>query len=80
MVGTLAGNGTKGSDYKGGRRGTSQLLNSPWDVFYDPVREKVYIEIAGQHQIWEHNLSDETNIAFSGDGYERNLNGSSGLK
>ncbi|KNA17276.1 hypothetical protein SOVF_081340 isoform C [Spinacia oleracea] len=77
MVRTLAGNGTKGSDYKGGRRGTSQLLNSPWDVCFDPVREKVYITIAGQHQIWEHNLSDETTIAFSGDGYERNLNGSS---
>lgn len=77
IVRTLAGNGTKGSDYKGGGRGTSQLLNSPWDVCFDPVREKVYIAMAGQHQIWEHNLSNETTIAFSGDGYERNLNGSS---
>ncbi|XP_021772395.1 NHL repeat-containing protein 2-like isoform X1 [Chenopodium quinoa] len=79
MVRTLAGNGTKGSDYRGGGRGTSQLLNSPWDVCFDPVREKVYIAMAGQHQIWEHNLSDEITIAFSGDGYERNLNGSSPL-
>lgn len=77
MVRTLAGNGTKGSDYRGGRRGTTQLLNSPWDVCFDPINEKVYIAMAGQHQIWEHNLSDETTTVFSGDGYERNLNGSS---
>ncbi|KAG8648320.1 hypothetical protein MANES_09G177500v8 [Manihot esculenta] len=77
MVRTLAGNGTKGSDYKGGGKGTTQLLNSPWDVCYEPVNEKVYIAMAGQHQIWEHNTLDGVTIAFSGDGYERNLNGSS---
>lgn len=33
--------------------------------------------MAGQHQIWEHNTSDGITRAFSGDGYERNLNGSS---
>ncbi|KAL2932437.1 Protein SUPPRESSOR OF QUENCHING 1 chloroplastic [Bienertia sinuspersici] len=76
-VRTLAGNGTKGSDYKGGRKGFSQLLNSPWDVCFDPVKEKIYVAMAGQHQIWEHNLSNEITIALSGDGYERNLNGSS---
>ncbi|GAB2218660.1 hypothetical protein Drorol1_Dr00001886 [Drosera rotundifolia] len=76
-VRTLAGNGTKGSDYKGGGRGTSQLLNSPWDVCFDPANEKVFIAMAGQHQIWEYNTSDGTTKAFSGDGYERNLNGQS---
>ncbi|KAI8531713.1 hypothetical protein RHMOL_Rhmol11G0156800 [Rhododendron molle] len=112
MVGTLAGNGTKGSDYKGGGRGTTQarihtqglshignhiacqsaqtfvflkpvvsvlffqLLNSPWDVCFEPVNEVVYIAMAGQHQIWEHNTLDGVTRAFSGDGYERNLNGS----
>ncbi|XP_077218341.1 haloacid dehalogenase-like hydrolase family protein isoform X2 [Tasmannia lanceolata] len=52
-VQTLAGNGTKGSDYKGGGKGTSQ------------------------HQIWEHSTLDGITRAFSGDGFERNLNGSS---
>ncbi|XP_057778824.1 protein SUPPRESSOR OF QUENCHING 1, chloroplastic isoform X2 [Salvia miltiorrhiza] len=75
-VQTLAGNGTKGSDYQGGGSGTSQLLNSPWDVCFDPVKEIVYIAMAGQHQIWTH-TPDGTTKAFSGDGYERNLNGSS---
>ncbi|KDP23397.1 hypothetical protein JCGZ_23230 [Jatropha curcas] len=77
MVRTLAGNGTKGSDYEGGRKGTNQVLNSPWDVCFEPVNEKVYIAMAGQHQIWEHNTLDGVTRAFSGDGYERNLNGSS---
>ncbi|XP_010259233.1 PREDICTED: NHL repeat-containing protein 2 isoform X1 [Nelumbo nucifera] len=76
-VRTLAGNGTKGSDYEGGGKGTTQLLNSPWDVCFEPNKEVVYIAMAGQHQIWEHNTSDGTTRAFSGDGFERNLNGSS---
>lgn len=53
-----------------------KVLNSPWDVCYDPTKEVVYIAMAGQHQIWEHNTLDEVTRAFSGDGYERNLNGS----
>ncbi|XP_059313313.1 protein SUPPRESSOR OF QUENCHING 1, chloroplastic isoform X1 [Lycium ferocissimum] len=76
-VRTLAGNGTKGSDYEGGGTGTAQLLNSPWDVCFEPENEIVYIAIAGQHQIWEHRTSDGVTRAFSGNGYERNLNGSS---
>ncbi|XP_020591433.1 NHL repeat-containing protein 2 isoform X2 [Phalaenopsis equestris] len=76
-VRTIAGDGTKGSDYSGGGKGGSQVLNSPWDLCYDAVNEIVYIAMAGQHQIWEHNISDGTTRAFSGDGFERNLNGSS---
>ena len=52
-----------------------QLLNSPWDVCFEPINEIVYIAMAGQHQIWEHNTLDGVTRAFSGDGYERNLNG-----
>jgi hypothetical protein len=33
MVRTLAGNGTKGSDYKGGGRGTSQVCLGRLEVF-----------------------------------------------
>lgn len=76
-VRTLAGNGTKGSDYEGGGKGMDQLLNSPWDVCFEPSNEKVYIAMAGQHQIWEHDTLDEVTRAFSGNGYERNSNGSS---
>ncbi|XP_078435903.1 haloacid dehalogenase-like hydrolase family protein [Wolffia australiana] len=76
-VRTIAGNGTKGSDYKGGRVGVSQVLNSPWDVCFNPSNDTIYIAMAGQHQIWEHNTSTAVSRAFSGDGFERNLNGSS---
>ncbi|ERN03299.1 NHL repeat-containing protein 2 [Amborella trichopoda] len=76
-VRTLAGNGTKGSDYKGGKKGSNQVLNSPWDICFEPINEIVYIAMAGQHQIWEHNTADGVTKAFSGDGRERNLNGSS---
>ncbi|KAL2971400.1 hypothetical protein AAZX31_15G194300 [Glycine max] len=37
----------------------------------------IAMHMAGQNQIWEHNLLDATTRVFSGDGYERNLNGSS---
>lgn len=36
----------------------------------------MYIAMAGQHQIWEYDTSDGITRVFSGDGYERNLNGS----
>ncbi|KAJ0007299.1 hypothetical protein Pint_30388 [Pistacia integerrima] len=62
---------------KGETKGSSQLLNSPWHVCFELVNEKVYIAMGGQHQIWEHNIVDGVTKAFSGDGYERNLNGSS---
>ncbi|XP_070024129.1 protein SUPPRESSOR OF QUENCHING 1, chloroplastic-like isoform X2 [Nicotiana tabacum] len=76
-VRTLAGNGTKGSDYEGGGTGTAQLLNSPWDVCFEPENGIIYIAMAGQHQIWVHETSDGVTRAFSGNGFERNQNGSS---
>lgn len=37
VVRTLAGDGVKAElDYTGGRTGTSQRLNSPWDVALTP--------------------------------------------
>lgn len=52
-----------------------QVLNSPWDVCVDSSSGVVYIAMAGQHQIWKHDIIDGVTSAFSGDGYERNLNG-----
>jgi DNA-binding beta-propeller fold protein YncE len=77
-VKTLAGNGEKGSDYKGGKKGLAQVLNSPWDVCLDSNYGVLYVALAGQHQIWQINLSDGIARVFSGDGYERNLNGKNG--
>eukprot|EP00898_Chlorokybus_atmophyticus_P009221 jgi/Chlat1/92/Chrsp1S03080 len=77
-VRTLAGNGTKGADYKGGGSGRSQVLNSPWDVCLDTGRKCLYIAMAGSHQIWRHDLVTGTTSQFSGNGYERNYNSRSG--
>ena len=38
----------------------------------------LYIAMAGQHQIWRHDLRAGTTGGFSGDGFERNANGRSG--
>ncbi|GLC49396.1 hypothetical protein PLESTB_000214800 [Pleodorina starrii] len=72
---TLAGNGSKGRDYRGGRGGSAQALNSPWDVELDANEEYLYIALAGQHQIWDLELSSGTAALFSGTGSERNQNG-----
>ncbi|KAF7137423.1 hypothetical protein RHSIM_Rhsim07G0131600 [Rhododendron simsii] len=77
MVGTLAGNRTKASYWilSVEKKYISLLLNSPWDVCFDLVNEVVYIAMAGQHQIWEHNTLDGVTRAFSGDGGSRLLAG-----
>ncbi|KAG5529374.1 hypothetical protein RHGRI_029927 [Rhododendron griersonianum] len=63
MAGTLAGNGTKACYWiiSVEKKNISLLLNSPWDVCFDPVNKIVYIAMAGQHQIWEHNTLDGDN-------------------
>ncbi|XP_024522693.1 protein SUPPRESSOR OF QUENCHING 1, chloroplastic isoform X2 [Selaginella moellendorffii] len=76
-VRTLAGTGERGFDYRGGKAGQSQPLNSPWDLCLHPDG-MLYIAMAGEHQIWEFNRSNGVAKVFSGDGYERNLNGSKG--
>ncbi|KAL4421480.1 hypothetical protein ABPG75_010771 [Micractinium tetrahymenae] len=78
-VTTLAGNGVKGSDYKGSASGSAQLLNSPWDVALDSTERYVYIAMAGQHQIWRYDTVAKVAESFSGTGYERNQNGTGGL-
>ena len=52
-----AGNGVKGRDYRGGKSGAAQSLNSPWDVALDPAGEGVFVAMAGQHQIWRYNIT-----------------------
>ena len=72
IVTTLLGNGTQGRDYKGGRGGQEQLISTPWDVYVES--EKVFIAMAGTHQIWTYNLKKKNAQNFSGNGSEQNLN------
>ncbi|KAI3423812.1 hypothetical protein D9Q98_009648 [Chlorella vulgaris] len=78
-VKTLAGNGVKGGDYSGGASGSSQLLNSPWDVVLDSTERYVYVALAGQHQVWRYDTATGVAANFSGNGYERNQNSGGAL-
>ena len=40
--------------------------------------DALFIAIAGQHQIWRHDMASGVTAVFSGDGYERNANGRNG--
>ena len=67
-VETIAGNGRQGSRRSGQSPGREAELNSPWDLaFHD---SKLYIAMAGCHQIWFMDL--ETGMAgpYAGTGAE----------
>lgn len=74
QVTTIAGSGKQGRDYKGGAFGSEQLLNSPWDVCVSPSGDKVYIAMAGLHQIWVHEFSTGRTRNLSGSGVEHHQN------
>jgi thiol-disulfide isomerase/thioredoxin len=71
-VSTLAGDGTQGRDYTGGASGRAQRLSTPWDVAASGG--KIYIAMAGTHQIWVHEVESGISRVLSGSGAERNYN------
>ncbi len=71
-VTTLAGSGVQGRDYQGGGQGAGQLLSTPWDVAAH--EGKVFIAMAGTHQIWIYDPAAGACAAYSGSGAEQNLN------
>lgn len=73
-VTTIAGNGTQGRDYRGGATGVRQLLSSPWDVCLHEPSKRIFIAMAGTHQIWTCDLPSGICKAFSGSGAELNYN------
>ena len=72
LVATLAGTGHQGRDYKGGELGDAQELSSPWDITL--VDHRLYIAMAGTHQIWVLDLDTGLIKNFSGSGAEQNYN------
>jgi len=77
-VRTLAGDGTQGDDYEGGAQDTAQKLSSPWDVAVG-WGGKVFIAMAGTHQIWAHDNQTRRTFRLAGSGRELNYNSSSKL-
>jgi thiol-disulfide isomerase/thioredoxin len=72
-VETVCGTGEQVYDRNGGANGTQQGLNSPWDLAL--VDGKLYIAMAGSHQIWIMNLQTGKAEAWTGSGTEDILDG-----
>src|SRR5262249_4966474 len=72
-VGTLAGTGRQGHERRGGAL-LATSLNSPWDLAH--VDGKLYVAMAGPHQIWVVDLAERKSIkVYAGSGKEDIVNG-----
>ena len=67
-VRTIAGTGRQGQWMQQGGDGRSTALSSPWDLAYKD--NKIFIAMAGHHQIWTYNLQNGKVAPFAGSGYE----------
>jgi sugar lactone lactonase YvrE len=67
-VRTVAGTGNQGQDRDGGGPARKVGLNSPWDLLLHDGR--LYIAMAGHHQIWTMDLAKGTVERFAGSGRE----------
>jgi DNA-binding beta-propeller fold protein YncE len=73
QVATLAGTGLKGSFPPAGGDALSTGLNSPWDVTLDG--DRLYVAMAGYHQIWMVDLEAGTAEPYAGNARESTTNG-----
>jgi thiol-disulfide isomerase/thioredoxin len=71
-VKTIAGTGGQGSHMPGGEA-LKVALNSPWDLALDGGR--LFVAMAGNHQIWVYSLATGTLNPFSGTGRENIADG-----
>jgi len=72
-VETFAGTGELGDDRAGGKCGTDQPINSPWDLAVEGGT--LYVAMAGLHQIWRFELGTGMGRAFVGSGRENLTDG-----
>ena len=72
-VRTLAGTGEQSVGFHTGGNGRFVALKSPWDV--TKVHNKLYIAMAGFHQLWEMDLTTRELRVHAGNGRERITDG-----
>ena len=72
-VKTIAGTGKQAAFMDTGGMGTFSSVNSPWDIAY--VEGKLYIAMAGAHQIWVMDLETTVFQPFAGSGREGCIDG-----
>ena len=68
VVETLLGTGQQAQEFNVPGVGREVAINSPWDVAV--VDRRLYIAMAGFHQIWELNLDNMEAQPFAGSGRE----------
>lgn len=73
-VTTVAGTGDEGFIRRGEGPAREMPLNSPWDVCQ--LGGKLYIAMAGLHQLWVYDPARETVSVFAGSGAEGRADGS----
>jgi len=72
-VHTLAGTGEQAEFRAGGGQKLKTALNSPWDLVL--IGRKLYIAMAGAHQIWLMELDRDSIQPFAGNGAENIVDG-----
>src|SRR5262249_25688888 len=72
-VTTAAGTGEQGKDRDGDGPALKVGLNSPWDLLI--VGDRLFIAMAGHHQIWMMDLAKKQVAAYAGDGGEDLVDG-----
>ncbi len=75
-VATLAGSGRRGFATAGSAPALAATLNSPWDVAW--AGGKLYVSMAGNHQIWRYDPTSKTIGAWAGTGREGLTDGARG--
>jgi len=70
---TLAGTGKQATMFHDGGEGRLVALNSPWDLTL--AGETLYIAMAGFHQLWRLDLTDNSARPHAGNGRERIADG-----
>jgi DNA-binding beta-propeller fold protein YncE len=72
-VTTVAGTGEQGKDREGDGPALEVGFNSPWDLLL--VGNRMFIAMAGHHQIWVMDLNTKRVAAYAGDGGEDLVDG-----
>lgn len=68
IVRTVAGSGEQGQDRARGGPALQVGLNSPWDLLLH--KERLFVAMAGHHQIWVMDLAKKTIAPYAGNGRE----------
>jgi thiol-disulfide isomerase/thioredoxin len=72
-VKTAAGTGEQGRIRRFGGPALETGLNSPWDLLL--LKDRLFIAMAGHHQIWVLNLANDTLSPYAGSGREDVIDG-----